>query len=159
MDSLWRALILDTQLYANLQQALGLTLHRLPNDDLQRQHQSREIIYRRTLEWIYSLFGSRPLIIDNLRSRSKRLEGTYKIFVHTLHVTGKRLVFDVLPTLRVSELKEMFFHQEHSPMEIQRFIYLGEQLEDHHTLSYYKICNESKLHMVLHLKGCWYLFK
>lgn len=150
MDSLWRPLVLDTEIYANLQRTLGFTLHYLPAEDPQRQRQSVQILHRTTLESVYSLFGTEPIMICSIQRLS--IPGSYGIFVRSL--TGETDHHQVFPSLQVAELKEMIFRRHGLPMEDQRLLFGLEQLKDYNTLSYYKIKENSRLNLVLRLRGC-----
>lgn len=159
VELLWRALILDTQFYAELQRALGGTLHHPPDKEIQLtspcesyKAQNLQRLQTKTLESLYGLFGSQPLRIKNLASQNTQLEGSYKICVRDLQ--GKAPVFDVVPDLTVAELKEMIFSRQGYLIEWQRLNFGDQQLQDNVTLSSYKICSNSKLNLVLALGGC-----
>lgn len=77
--------------------------------------------------------------------------GLFDIIVLTL--TGKFIMFRVTATNTVNDMKCMIQDREGIPPDQQRLIYGGEQLEDHRTLVFYKVEQDSILHLVLRLRG------
>eukprot|EP01083_Nonionella_stella_P151325 483360_1 len=77
--------------------------------------------------------------------------GSMNINVKTL--TGKTIDFTPSGQTTVRQLKEQMQEKEGIPVEQQRFIFAGKQLDDDRTLASYGIQHDSTIHLVLKLRG------
>jgi len=76
---------------------------------------------------------------------------TYQIFVKTL--TNKTLTIEVEPDETIDFLKFLIRLKEGIPLEQQRLMFRGHQLEDFRTIADSDIKKESTVHLALRLRG------
>ena len=68
-------------------------------------------------------------------------------------LTGKTLCLSVNSNDTVNEIKQKIQQKEGIPLEQQRLVFNGKQLEDNLKLGEYNISNDSTIHLVLRLRG------
>jgi len=73
------------------------------------------------------------------------------IFIKTL--TGKSIHVSYDQDMTILSIKQEITKVEQIPVEQQRLIFSGKQLEDDKTLRYYNIPSGSTVHLVLRLRG------
>lgn len=74
-----------------------------------------------------------------------------QIFIKML--TGDSLAVDRNPQMTVAQLKELISAKQSLPVDQQRLVYQGKQLEDDMTLQDYGIEDNSSIHLILRLRG------
>lgn len=75
----------------------------------------------------------------------------HQIQVKTL--TGNTLMLNVRPTDTILSIKQQIMQQQAIPVDQQRLICSGKQLEDNLKVEDYNITQDSVLHLVLRLRG------
>lgn len=73
--------------------------------------------------------------------------------VHVKTFAGKTITVEVEPDESIESLKNKLQSKEGIPINQQRILFGGKQLDSKKTISDYDIQNESTMHMVLRLRG------
>jgi hypothetical protein len=156
VDELWHATILDTKLYADLQEALGLVLHHRPSgaSDQESEHRERRLTVMKSIyraNFSTDPLGRAPLQTSRPQPGPRRLN-TIAIFVITM--TGKKHTLTLGMQAITEDVKSAIRSIDGIQVRDQRLAYAGKQLDDGRTLECYGIGNESTLHLSTRLVGC-----
>lgn len=77
--------------------------------------------------------------------------GTRQIFIKTLQ--GKTLTLEVKPEDSIGAIKQRIFEKEGIPVDQQRLVFNGKQLEDNQSVNDYNMADGCSVHLVLRLRG------
>lgn len=83
--------------------------------------------------------------------REKIKNSTFQVFISTL--SGKTFSLKALPYLGVGQLKELICDVEGIPVDQQRLVFNGKQINDELNLSDYNIQKEANIQLILRLRG------
>ena len=88
---------------------------------------------------------------DNTAPVNAAPQPSGQIFIKTL--TGQTIAIDYRADLTIAELKNEVSSREGVPVQQQRLIFQGKQLENDYALNHYNIQPTNTIHLVLHVKG------
>ncbi len=169
MDALWHEHVLDTREYQGCCEMLLGSLHRgiIHHDPKPIKDLVAKSARRRALKELWDqVFDEPPLEgwdVDPLdmadyvvrmvgRKRRRQMSTSFEVFVKTM--TGKCHTLLVDPDAEVEDLKLAIYDTIEVPVDQQRIVFAGRQLEDGRMLGSYGIKEHSTLHLVLRLAGC-----
>lgn len=168
MDQLWHCLILDTQLYAELQEALGLQLHHRPAgakpDEFMWRHKRLE-----AMGAIYSVFFSgKPLKLIPLQAKlpwspSSKTGSDQESTIYIKNTMVILMSLQVKSTTKIHTIIQMIRHRSHNRTYYLRLVPHVDtlkpnpsgRLDPHQTVEYYNVTHGDYLYLEVNiLEGC-----
>lgn len=108
---------------------------------------------QRQISYYADLFPGKPWLLYHYPT-IKGLDGNHGMMTITVKtLTGKDIVLKVNPNFTTREVMQCIFEKEGLPVDQQRLIFCGKQLELENELGDYNIQDKDTLHLVLHLRG------
>jgi len=158
VDELWHAAILDTQMYADLQSALGLTLHHRPSGASQQESELREKRLTAMKAMYSAFFSTEPL--GSTPPQPSRLQlavhrDAIQIFIHTY--TGKTVEVNVDRQATFGDVMRAFEKHEGISMKEHRLMYNNTLVcsdETDMTVEGYGVENGDTLELYQKQTGC-----
>lgn len=146
IDNVWQQCIVDTMFYQSVCKALGKFVHRYAQPSNQSEEDHQASISFTSLLCDYAFGRAFRPYLDTSRRYAY-------IFVQTM--TGKTITLDyVSPHFTVGMLVAQIELKEGYPVDLQRLIFQGKQLEENRRLCDNNIQIDAKLTLVLRLRGC-----
>lgn len=166
MDAVWHAHVLDTRAYKETNALLLNGDGFIHHDPYSGKDPAVQLARRKFMSKVFKLiFGTDPKQgwgpLETHQEYTKRLTGkkrrrasdnANKVFVKTLQ--GRVVTLKVEDDFLVEDVKLMLHDAGEAPVDMQRIIFAGKQLEDGHMLRDYNIGDTCTLHLVLRLSGC-----
>ncbi|RYE24742.1 MAG: hypothetical protein EOP45_05470 [Sphingobacteriaceae bacterium] len=155
---------MDTEFYADLQRSLECTIHHRPSG-ADEQQVSRAIRLERMTRLYKTIFGNLPKessqainnrpdhlgnSVSNVQFRPTSTQVLdHVFFLYISSSTGPKLKLDVTARSTIEDIKTLVKNHMDIPFERQRFIYSGQNLQNHHTLEDYSISKSGEtVHLV-----------
>jgi len=92
--------------------------------------------------------------IEEIPTKKKKRKRKGDLIVRIRQLTGKAILLDCNQSNTIQELKQMINAKLGIPIDQQRLIYAGRQLEENNTMADYNLANDAVIHLILRLTGC-----
>jgi len=157
IDKVWHCHILDTINYRLIcDQICGKFIDHFPENAFFSNYEKKLERMKLTRQHYTEKYGDIKMQYWDFPKFSMHLhtfESDGYIFVKTLY--DKIITLPYVKTMHINDIKIMLEDIENIPVETQRLIFAGIQLEeDNRDLIYYNIRQSSTLHVVERLRGC-----
>lgn len=106
----------------------------------------------------YNIINYSKFKVSNVKELliKNSLNNELKFIIYISDLKGKIINFECTSSFKISDIMLLVSINESIPINQQCLIYKGKQLEQDKNLSYYNIKDDSKLHLVLKLRGGMY---
>jgi hypothetical protein len=171
MDAVWHTAILNTRVYVDMMALLenhdGEWMHHETLNDTAENKQKRQARVAMTVAMYKVMFETDPwtapveaqpspavVVAAPAAPKNKKRKKDSEITLYVRELNGKNLTLTCDVNDSVEELKSKIQKARGIPIDQQRIIWTGKQVEDGRTLLDYNIGDESTVHLVLRLGGC-----
>ena len=104
-------------------------------------------------EKYHETYQNQFIPLEKLISFSKSFYSNEQFGIYVKSLTGRSIYIEITHQMSIEELKMKIQEKDGTPVEQQRFIYAGKDLDDPMLVGRYNISKESTLHLVLRLRG------
>ena len=104
-------------------------------------------------EKYHETYQNQFIPLEKLISFSKSFYSNEQFGIYVKSLTGRSIYIEITHQMSIEELKMKIQEKDGTPVEQQRFIYAGKDLDDPMLVGRYNIQKDSTLHLVLRLRG------
>jgi large subunit ribosomal protein L40e len=104
-------------------------------------------------EKYHETYQNQFIPLEKLISFSKSFYSNEQFGIYVKSLTGRSIYIEITHQMSIEELKMKIQEKDRTPVEQQRFIYAGKDLDDPMLVGRYNIQKDSTLHLVLRLRG------
>lgn len=104
-------------------------------------------------EKYHETYQNQFIPLEKLISFSKSFYSNEQFGIYVKSLTGRSIYIEITHQMSIEELKMKIQEKDGTPVEQQRFIYAGKDLDDPMLVGRYNIQKDSTLHLVLRMRG------
>ena len=98
-------------------------------------------------------YRNKFILFEELISFSKSFYSNDSFIVYIRSLTGRSIDIEITHQMSIEEMKRIIQEKEGIPIDQQRFIFAGKQLDDTTIAGMYNITKEANINLVLRLRG------